>query len=127
MIPLSKKQYGFAFLTMLATAFIAYITGGLLIFLPYILGFGIHPIINALLSKYNAKFSSIIKLICKLIYFIIVLYILFTLAYLAKLFQVEIEFYILALLAAPIFIVYDYVMIALQKRVDYLIDRYIKF
>lgn len=127
MIPLSKKQYVYTFLTMLATAFIAYITGGLLVFLPYLLGFGVHPIINAMLSKYNVKYGIAIKLICKLIYFIIVLYILFTLAYLAKLFLVEIEFYILALLAAPLFIIYDYIMIALQKRIDYLIDRYIKF
>ena len=128
MIPLSKKLYGGAALTVLATSAIGFITGGFLVYLPYILVFGIHPLINAVLDNYiKNKNGTIIKIAIKLVYFIGVLYLLYTLAYISDLFLVEIKFYILAIIVAVAFIPYDYLLRAVQKRIDYLLQKYIKF
>lgn len=127
MLPLSKKLYGGAFLTMLATSFIGFITGGLLVFLPYILVFGIHPIINALLEKIKiTKFDMVIKIAIKLVYFIGILFLLFKLAYIADLFLIELQFYILALIVGLAFIPYDILMQTIQKRVNYFFEKNIK-
>jgi hypothetical protein len=124
-LPLSKKIYGYAALTVLATAAIAFLFGGVTYFVPYILGFGPHPIVNALLEKYSGRRAFIIKTAAKTAYFVALLYLLYALAYVAQLFSVEIEFYILALIAAPVFAVYDYLLTALMKKTAFLVNRYI--
>ena len=125
-LPLSKKLYAYAALTMLATAAIAFLSGGLTYFLPYLLGFGPHPIAVALLEKYSSRRAVIIKTAVKTAYFVALLYMLYTLAYIAKLFSFEIEFYILALVAAPLFIIYDYLIAALMKKIEFLTNKYIR-
>lgn len=124
MIPLSKKLYSGAALTMLATSAIGFIAGGLLVFLPYILVFGIHPLINELLSK--TKLSIIIQVAIKLLYFNGILYLLYSLATLAELFLVIVNFLPLALIVSAAFIPYDFLMQSVQKRVNYIIEKHIK-
>ncbi len=128
MIPLSQRIYGGAVLTMLAIAAIGFIAGGLIVFLPYILLFGAHPLINALLGRFLpwGRKGVIIGLVIKLTYFNAALYLIYSLTYIMELFAVQVEFYLLALIVSLIFIPYDFLIIALQKRFESLISRLIK-
>lgn len=128
MLPLAKKLYGGAFLTVIATGLIAFISGGLTVFLPYILIFGVHPLFNALLEKAVFKKGGIlIKLLPKLLYFNVILFLLYKFAYLNQLIMVDIEFYLLAIVVSVVFIPYDFLMQAVQKRVEYILSRYVKY
>lgn len=128
MLPLSKKIYGGSALTVIATALLGFITGGFTVFLSYILIFGIHPLTNALLKNIlNFKGGVIIKTAIKLVYICSVLYLLYTIAVIAEIFpQLQINFFPLALIVALIFIPYDFLMQALQTKVDYIVSKYIK-
>jgi len=127
MLPLAKKLYGGAALTIVATAIISFISGGFTVFLPYLFIFGVHPLFNALLEKMNIqKGGIIIKIVIKLIYYNIVLYFLYKFAYLTELIVVDIEFYLLAIVISIAFIPYDFLMQALFKRVEFYTNRYIK-
>jgi hypothetical protein len=130
MIPVSKKLYGGAVLTMLATAAIGFFAGGFVVLLPYITVFGIHPLINAIFSRINIfknKYADVlIKTAVKLIYFNLALYILYRFACIMELFAVNINFLLLAVIVSLAFIPYDFLMQALQLRIKYLIDKYVK-
>lgn len=127
-IPISQKIYGGAVLTMLAISAIGFLSGGFPVFVPYILIFGAHPLINAVLEKTipgRGKWMAV-KLALKIVYFNAMLYLVYSLAYIIELFAVEVDFYLLAVFVTLIFIPYDFVIIALQKRIEYFISRYIK-
>ncbi|NLK17273.1 MAG: hypothetical protein GX304_01940 [Clostridiales bacterium] len=128
MIPLSQKIYGGAALTMLTIAAMGFIWGGLAVFVPYILLFGAHPLINALLKRLApwGRKGIIIGLVVKLIYFNAALYLVYRLAYIMELFAVQVEFLVLAAIVSLIFIPYDFLIMALQKRLEFLISKLIK-
>ena len=129
MIPLCKKLYGGAVLTMIATAAIGFISGGVTVLVPYLLIFGIHPIINVFLDKTGIKGKAgyIIKLLIKLVYINAVLFVIYKLAILAALITVAIDYYIFAIILSLIFIPYDYLMQIVQKRIGFLMTKYLKF
>lgn len=128
MIPLAQRLYRGAVLTLIATALIGFITGGIMVALPYAFFFGLHPIVNALMDKYikDGKLASFIKIVLKIIFFAALFYGAFLFAQIAELLPPNINKHIFALILAAVFVPYDYLMQLVQKRVTFLMSHYLK-
>lgn len=128
MIPLSRMLYKGAALTVLATAVVAFLSGGIFVLLPYIMFFGIHPLLSALFVKIirQNRAGKLISLFIKIIIFIALYFIAINIAAYAALIPQGIDYNILALLLIGIFVPYDYFMRLMQSSVAAFVNRHLK-
>ena len=135
MVPLSKDFIWGAALAFLGSALLAFLFYGFSIFklVPYLLFFGLHPIVNHIQLKYvKRKWIHVPVLIAKAVWFILSMWLSFELLA-VKFFAVDqttwydwvMQYfhYVLWLGGAAIFVAYDILMFLCQKSVDALIKR----
>ena len=126
MLPLTKDSRAGAFLAYLASAILGFVLTGmrLQIIIPYVLFFGLHPIVNDFLQKKNV--NRVLGTVLKTVWFVGVLFIVY---YFTSFFVVENEIvkqYIVPILivgGALFFLLYDLAMIRMQKSLNIIISR----
>lgn len=129
MIPLSKKSIKGAFMTYIATVLLSFLLTGvrLQVIIPFALFFGLHPVINSILTaKVKSKLISFILFLVKAVWFIITLYITYYFTQMFVGLNEKIEKYIeiiIPIAGLLFFIVYDFIMLRFQRTVDLLIQR----
>lgn len=123
LMPLSKKMYGYAVLTAVATALFSLLIGNVLLFVPYVLFFGIHPILTIVLR--DIKLKKVIAVIIKQIYFNISIFLIYIIIkeFLAFPDYVIKYIYLFAIALNVALYIYDEFMLRLSKRVEYYVDR----
>lgn len=135
MLPLAKKSYLGAFLTYLASALLALILTGarFTVIVPYVVFFGVYPIVNALQVKY--KFNRIVVLVFKDVWFLGAMFVYYKLLVALSGYDLLADFsmipenfraYLIPALfvfGAIFFVFYDYVMIKFQRVVDYVVGK----
>lgn len=126
MLPLAKNSRFGAFLAYLASAILAFILTGmrLQIMLPYVLFFGLHPIVNDFLEKKKA--NLVLSVAIKAIWFIGAIFVVY---FFTSFFVVENETIkryivpIIIIVGGAFFVFYDAVMRRMQKYVNVLVVR----
>lgn len=129
MLPLAKESRSGAFLAYIAGVILGFIFTGmrLQIMIPYALFFGLHPIVNDIIEK--KRVNKVLAVSLKTVWFVGVAFIVY---YFTSFFVVEnevIKKYIIPIIivgGSLFFIVYDYLMIRMQKNLNVIIARIIK-
>ena len=133
MLPLSKKFYFGDFFAYLGTCVLTFILGAAAKFwdlVPFIMFFGLHPLINALQLRFNI--NKWIAYIVKAIWFDFSLWVMYILVFGSSIGDPSIEIYriindyILVFIfvgGTIIFFVYDYIMFKCQMIVNSLVYR----
>ncbi len=127
MLPLSKKSIKAALLTYVATSLLsALLIGGRWeVLVPYVVFFGLHPIVNRFLE--GKKVNRVVAVVLKDVWFVGTL-LLVNLLF-VEFFAFETEWaqkYIVQILAiggALIFIVYDFLACRFQRAIDIMVAR----
>lgn len=135
MLPLSKESILGAFLTFLASTLLALILTGarFTVIVPYAMFFGLYPIANAVQFKY--RINKIVALIVKDVWFLLSMFVYYKLITTLSGYDIFEDFsfipekfmdYLvpgLFVFGALFFVLYDNVMIRMQKVVNYLVYR----
>lgn len=134
MIPLSKQFYRGAFLAYLGTVILAVVMGAAARFwdiVPFIMFFGLHPLINSLQLKF--KINRWIALAVKAVWFDFTLWVAYILIFDGVLggsnggefyeFLNRYVYYFIFIGGSLLFIVYDYLIFNLQIGVNKLVYR----
>ena len=135
MLPLSKKMYLGAFLSYVASALLILIIspGKWNVIVPYAVFFGLYPIGNAVQVRF--KINRIIALIVKDAWFLLAMFLYYKMLVFVTGYDLLTDFafipdeyskYIapgLFAIGAVFFIFYDYVMMRMQRVVDYLVEK----
>ncbi|MGN0817628.1 MAG: hypothetical protein ACI4L9_01545 [Candidatus Coproplasma sp.] len=133
MLPLSKGFYvgdGLAYLgTCILTVLLGAI-GQVWLLVPFIMFFGLHPLVNALQTRF--KINRWAALVVKAVWFDFTLWVMYILVFGSSIGNTELEIYriindyILIFIfigGSLIFVAYDYVMIRCQKIVNAFVHR----
>ena len=135
MVPLSKDFIWGAALAFVGSALLAFLFYGFSIFklVPYLLFFGLHPIVNHIQLKYvKHKWIHVPILLVKAVWFILSMWLSFELLAVpffaldqTTWYDIVIKYfhYILWIGGAVFFVLYDIMMVLCQKSVNALIKR----
>ena len=135
MLPLSRQYFWGAFLSFVASALLGFIVGGarLTVIVPYAMFFGLYPIANALQVKY--KVNRLLALVVKDVWFLAAMYIYYRLLVVVTGYDLFSDFSFipenlkkflvpaLFIFGAGIFVLYDAVMLRMQRVVNYFADK----
>lgn len=133
MIPLSKQFYGVDLLAYIATVVLALLVGGLVgrwwEFIPFVMFFGLHPIVNSLQIRYRV--NRWLALVVKMIWFDAMLFVMYYalgsfMGFTSSEFWQTINNYvwIIILVAGSLLLwLYDFIMFKVQIWINMLVYR----
>ena len=140
MLPLSRNLWGGAVLTVIVSALIGMLFGGVAVMLAHLAVFGAHPILIAVLNKYLPRknifggitdkkcevFWYIIRLLIKLVYFNIAIFLLYNIAVLVFFPTLSAQYWLVALIVSLAFILYDFVLQQLFLQIKQWVNNIVK-
>lgn len=128
LLPLSKKMYGYAALTAIASALFSFLIGGLTVFIPYVLFFGVHPILTVGLRDIK-KLNKIIAIVIKQVFFNGSIFLIY---FITKDVFIKYPSYLVDWLWLTVIILnillfaYDQIFLIFAKRAEHYMDRFSK-
>lgn len=131
MLPLHKDCYVGGILAYIISSGLALLTGQIAAIIGYITVFGIYPVLNRLLSKKLLKNKQIYKYVISYIIKVLYINIAFTITYFVlkavapDLLQIKVAIPVLFILGNVVFIVYDFIMLYMQKLLDLVLIKYV--
>ena len=128
MLPLAKKYYVGCGLAYIASFTLTMIFNGFNFFdtMPYIVFFGLHPLVNGLQKKYG--WNRYVSAAVKAAWFDAAMYAVWRFTFGMNTAIPFIDKYILPIIliaGTAFFLVYDYAMFRCQKQVDFTVDRFL--
>lgn len=126
MLPLAKGSRFGSFFAFLASAILGFILSGmrLQIMLPYVLFFGLHPVVNDFFEKKNV--NAVLSYAIKAVWFIAAIFVVYKFTSFFVVENETIKKYIVPIIiigGAALFLLYDSVMRRMQKYLNALISR----
>ena len=126
MLPLAKQSYRGYVLAYLATCLLAVIfnVAGFFDLLPFIMFFGLHPLVNELQLK--TKINRWVACVIKAVWFDSTMYVIWKFVFAMTTtipFVDQYIFYIILIVGTPMFVGYDYLMYKWRFAVNMLVKR----
>lgn len=130
LLPLSKKMYGYTVLIVIASALFSLLLGWIGLFIPYVLFFGIHPILTVGLKNIK-KLNKYIAMVIKQVLFNGMFFLIYLIT--KNTFFPSIEnltklgwLWLIIIVLNLLLFIYDQVFLTFAKRAEYYVDKFTK-
>lgn len=126
LIPIAKNDYFGASLAYLSASILGLLTtGNVLGILPYVIFFGLHPILVSLVIKWHLP--VILQLVIKLVFANLAIFLAWRfLGLVLVISEFEFPYWLIALVGSLGFILYDWLIVRLKMIFNYYIDKFVK-